>query len=180
MVTWCCLSSVKICLLLTPHQLEHKAYDLSEAHCLSQTCSPDSLFSHCLLPGEGGDFAQTALSTFLFTHSIHSSKTHSNTAASGNPSELHRLSSQPPCYPHSTSYLPLIAAFLISPCNVSDPCLAEGTTGTTQRSISDVLVLMNHERFSINPWTHLTALGQGAIPTLLSVMASVMPATPLA
>lgn len=58
----------------------------------SQTCSPDSLSSHCLLPGELGDFAQTTLSFFLSPHATHSSKMHSNIAVSGCPSELHGLS----------------------------------------------------------------------------------------
>lgn len=50
----------------------------------------------------------------------------------------------------------------------------------TQRSISDVLVLLNHGILSVNLWTHLRAQGQGAIPTLLLVMAYVVMATPLA
>lgn len=58
----------------------------------SQTCSPDSLSSHRLLPGELSDFAQTTLSSFLSAHATHSSKTHSSIAVSGCPSELHRLS----------------------------------------------------------------------------------------
>lgn len=50
----------------------------------------------------------------------------------------------------------------------------------TQRSISEVLVLLNHGRLSVNLWTHLRAQGQGTIPTLLLVMAYVVMATPLA
>jgi len=49
----------------------------------------------------------------------------------------------------------------------------------TQGSISDGLALLNHERVSTNPWTHLIAMRQGANPTLLSVMAYVTMATPL-
>lgn len=50
----------------------------------------------------------------------------------------------------------------------------------TQRSISDVLVLLNHGRLSINLCTQLRDQGQGAIPTLLLMMAYVIMATPLA
>lgn len=49
----------------------------SVKHSTPQTCSPDSLSSHCLPPRKLGDIAQTALSSFLSADSIHSSKTYS-------------------------------------------------------------------------------------------------------
>lgn len=84
----------------------------------SQTCSPSGLSSPCLLPGERGDFAQTALTSLLPTHSTHSSKAHSSTAASGNPSSQTKFITI--CYSHGTFHLPLITSSLPLPRNVLD------------------------------------------------------------